>query len=817
MSSQESTAALLPSRPASAPADAPSKGRGRAKKRRRRVHKPGPPTRLGWLGSGLSASNDAEQHGGGGGGGGENNMKDGVGSNGGSQSSGELLTPRPASAGEAVDLTGDGKGGSDVQDSPTATAPSNNGGREKAGGTADGTQSRKQGEWACRRCTLQNPGDAACEACGARKESARKHGETRGGEGGSSDEKGTRSSNDGRGRKPSKKSGSKNGDKGALRKWASSSQSQSQSQSTSRRSASSRSSGRRSASSGASKKRARGSGSSEMWIDKHAPRTSKELCVAPKKVEEVRQFLSSHVEYVQSRREGRGEATSSGAQPKNPWDEPDRGTVAPQCKLMVLVGSPGVGKSAMVRALAHEMRVEILTWDDAHAEFNAHHHHGGEYIPYQSQLSSFEEFLARGGAGMESLAVGGAGDTSSDSGRKRARGTDSRCEGSVILIEEVPNLYSAEAVQSFQNIMERHVRRTQTPTVLIFSDVREGKHKPEDLERLVPPGVLYSEAVHVLQIQPVTKAKMKKCLGGIAKAEGIRGSLSPEFYEEAHLSSGGDVRHAIFAMQFRCSARDSGGGGPGNSKDAKKDAKLSTFHALGKLLYAKRKRVVQYDSDLESVAAAPIPKSKWDDGRGPLEFVPEEVLDQVDMGVGSAISFLSYHCPDFFTDVTDLSRSLDHFSDAAAFLDRFGQDDGPFPTRYASCLGGRAVADGNKHPAPPQFRQFSAPKLFAVLKKNRENEARIGQLRKRLSVGGGAQTSMHDNVGSAQQFVTDSLPYMRAVIPQEVDYALANLHSYAKDSNGRAPADSQPAAEEENNVLLEDDLVDDDDDDDDGW
>lgn len=47
-----------------------------------------------------------------------------------------------------------------------------------------------------------------------------------------------------------------------------------------------------------------------------------------------------------------------------------------------------------------------------------------------------------------------------------------------------------------------------------------------------------------------------------------------------------------------------------------------------------------------------------------------------------------------------------------------------------------------------------------------------------------------------------------------MDYALANLHSYAKDSNGRAPADSQPAVEEENNVLLEDDLVDDDDD---GW
>ena len=101
--------------------------------------------------------------------------------------------------------------------------------------------------------------------------------------------------------------------------------------------------------------------------------------------------------------------------------------------------------------------------------------------------------------------------------------------------------------------------------------------------------------------------------------------------------------------------------------------------------------------------------------------------------------------------------------------------DGPFPTQYAACIGGRAVADGNKHPAPSQFRQFTAPKVFSVMKKNRENEIKIEQLRKRLSTtmggrgssgSGKEKTSIHDNIGSAQQFVTDSLPYMRTVIPQ---------------------------------------------------
>ena len=44
----------------------------------------------------------------------------------------------------------------------------------------------------------------------------------------------------------------------------------------------------------------------------------------------------------------------------------------------------------------------------------------------------------------------------------------------------------------------------------------------------------------------------------------------------------------------------------------------------------------------------------------------------------------------------------------------------------------------------------------------------------------------------------------------DVNYALANLHSYGNDASGQANNETQ-ALEEENLVLLEDDLVDDDD------
>jgi len=46
----------------------------------------------------------------------------------------------------------------------------------------------------------------------------------------------------------------------------------------------------------------------------------------------------------------------------------------------------------------------------------------------------------------------------------------------------------------------------------------------------------------------------------------------------------------------------------------------------------------------------------------------------------------------------------------------------------------------------------------------------------------------------------------------DVNYALANLHSYANNARGQALA-NEPVLEEENVVLLEDDLVEDDDDD----
>lgn len=690
--------------------------------------------------------------------------------------------------------------------------------------------------------------------------------------------------------------------------------------------------------------------SNQMWIDKYAPKTSLEVCMAPKKVDEIKSFLMSYIINNSEIRKQRQRTNTTSQQKKQqqcytkgdcvnytnangevyactilavdiddsmePYytiqldDDnkhgnggirekqtdnahlssvlPDNSAAAAaasssysspssilQTKLLILAGSPGIGKSATIHALANEMSIEVLTWEDAHVEYSNNNNHndgrgeGDYFIPYQSQLNSFEEFLSQSGAGVRSLEFVLDDDNDISSKRKSTNNSNNKNKnyvGSLILIEEIPNLYNSEVEQTFRTIIEKHVHQTQIPTIYIYSDVNEGKVDPKELERLFSPQLLYdsnNKLINILQIQPVTRSKMKKCLQSIVKSEGLekQRKVPISFYDETHLSSGGDIRHAIFDMQFRFTSLTTTTMTKPNgscSSSTKKDTKLSAFHALGKLLYAKRKVRQQQSSSSQSSSllstgwdsdedvtectsmltttatssnlSTSAALKSWYDGRGPLEFIPEDILLQTDMGISSAITFLSFHSPDFFTDITELCTSHELLSDTALFIDRLydggggsGDGGGPFPMDYAACIGSRAVAHANIHPAPSRFRQFTAPKVFSVMKKNRENENKIKQLRKRLSAvssssscGGNDDSSNHDrgskasireNIGSATQFVTNSLPYIRIVIPQDVNFALTSLHSYAKTFDQSASLSLPSTVVEENRVLLEDDLV----------
>lgn len=285
--------------------------------------------------------------------------------------------------------------------------------------------------------------------------------------------------------------------------------------------------------------------------------------------------------------------------------------------------------------------------------------------------------------------------------------------------------------------MSHVIAMTQVPIVFIFSDVYEGKYKPEDLERILHRNVLYSPLVQIIEINPVTKQSMKKCIDSILQVE-FGGESTREFFvsskskrkskslsipmidstwiDEIHSNTGGDLRQVIMTLQFLFSTlktkiydtnnnnnkttkkihgrfleKDKQQRGGMNLENHTRDITLSSFHALGKLLYAKRKIVTPASTTTHSTTAISSSSSQRVIGRSivvpstssfslndsagmnvnlPLDFDPERVMEGSSMGLFGALSFLGYHSPDFFTDITELSEAFDSFSDAAFFMDK---------------------------------------------------------------------------------------------------------------------------------------------------
>jgi len=539
-----------------------SSGIEKKKKRRRIVKKHrnlhggsaavAPPGRLGWLGEGLSI-NDEQQFDNNfngsqssGGGLGNNNKHNDSFINGSQSSSERLLTPRP-----------------DDDNDTKISGMSKNNGSGAVDLTADDSDDcnniKNSSSWTCRKCTLVNSVTVSvCDACNTRRESTRssnskrctnnneiesddellggydgdesqaigknKHKRLKKGSGSSNtttsqktDDTAVATKKDQKKKKKKKKSNSSssnnsnNGKKyqSTLLSEHFSTQTNNNNKHKMKKSKPTTYKQHSFKNNSLSKSTAKTT-NTEMWIDKHAPQTIKELCVAPKKIEEVRQFLNSHVEYTtyQRRRTNHNKQHHQSTVVVNPWDIPTNPS-QPTTKLQILVGSPGIGKSTLLSVLATELNIEVLRWNDIHVDYNMN---GGEYgmgsrgrdnggggghLPYQSQLSSFEEFLNSGSVGITSLDIGGDNTSSlklsSSAEKKKRKGSSSSGKnseeyaGSLILVEEVsflsrfmcipsllcfvlkqhmpntthtllkilktPNLYNDEAAQSFRRVI----------------------------------------------------------------------------------------------------------------------------------------------------------------------------------------------------------------------------------------------------------------------------------------------------------------------------------------------------------------------------
>lgn len=457
---------------------------------------------------------------------------------------------------------------------------------------------------------------------------------------------------------------------------------------------------------------------SSMWTEKHAPRIATDLCVQPKKIQEVREWMIQSYHSIHN--------------------ESAYGVCS---KLLVLTGGPGVGKSTMCRVLAKELGINIVQWNETqNATITTYTQQQHRHTHTQSQLSSFSDFLYSASS-FQTL---------------KLSSSENITEKTLLLIEEIPNIHHEENEMRLRSMMTEYLSRALYPAVFIFSDGAEGQVNATSLEKIIDPIVLYSQKVKIIQVNPATKAKMKKACERIAKREDTK--LPDIFLEKIDRANNGDMRSASLALQFtligtkRRKTKEKYGG-------LTRDTRLSPFHALGRLLYAKRENI-------HSKSSMILKRSIY---RSPLSFDPEEALDNSDMSIENCIEFLGFHAPSFFTDEMELSNAFSWFSDAATLLDRKFetgniQSDTIFPHEYAKSLSSRAVAYSNRNPAPNTFRSFCAPKTFEIRRTKSDNVVKIQKLWSQLSQNRRRSFSSTHCCFSSSEFLSD-ISYLSIILP----------------------------------------------------
>ncbi|KDO33600.1 hypothetical protein SPRG_19230 [Saprolegnia parasitica CBS 223.65] len=173
--------------------------------------------------------------------------------------------------------------------------------------------------------------------------------------------------------------------------------------------------------------------SEQLWNDKYTPVTMDELCVHPKKVQEVVAWLQLHAV--------------------------ERTTIESQ-RLLFLCGPPGVGKSTIIRSAATSLGLDVKQWKDTSGVRPL-----GASSRHSPLIEDFASFLERSQR-YASLAFVGA----------------SPPQQHIILVEEWP-AFQDQHRHEVQRLLQHRLdaRDHRYPIVIIYSDVHETKVTPASL------------------------------------------------------------------------------------------------------------------------------------------------------------------------------------------------------------------------------------------------------------------------------------------------------------------------------------------------
>ncbi|KAI0634894.1 Rad17-domain-containing protein [Trametes polyzona] len=357
-------------------------------------------------------------------------------------------------------------------------------------------------------------------------------------------------------------------------------------------------------------------GNDSLWVDRYEPLTEIDLAVHKRKLQDVRQWLI--------------EAADGGPS----------GKLKKYRRILVLTGPAGTAKTATVRVLSRELGYEILEWRNSMDE---HFSYGSDPtstqltgLEYEGLSEKFQAFLARASSCRPIFSSPPRATPSSQSsvfsqlppsGSSSTIGTSSPPKRQLILLEDLPNILHPATQASFHASLEAFASSPDAgvaPLVIIISDAGLRGENPEeegsrwrsrskeamDVRNVLSPSLLHSPYVTQISFNPIASTYMRNALKTLldrhfssASAPGAR--PTKDVLDVIVESSNGDIRSAVMALQFACTADSSVRRTTKGSKKAargqgpsarvmleavtRREQSLALFHLLGKLMYNKRK------------------------------------------------------------------------------------------------------------------------------------------------------------------------------------------------------------------------------------
>ncbi|KAF1803566.1 Rad17 cell cycle checkpoint protein-domain-containing protein [Mucor lusitanicus] len=330
---------------------------------------------------------------------------------------------------------------------------------------------------------------------------------------------------------------------------------------------------------------------SYLWADQYEPKSMADVCVRGDKVREL---------------QGAIESSAIGSRQGH-------------YKLLLLSGQSGIGKSTLVRLLCKSMNYDILEWINP----------SNDYDPTDSHthtMTLFSRFL-----------------------------TSSILRGSqrqIIFVDDMPDITTDDIKRQLHSIL-KHIVYSPAKFLLIMVatdawmeslSYRDYDSKLNRSIDIIPAELNTDLRVKHIKFNPVNKTNMNKVLKNILSQE--HANVPKDRLDDIIEKSDGDIRAAINTLQFDTihsrkarkvpSKKKSGDKPPFDDKTGP----LTLFHAVGKVLYAKR------------------------NPNGTYESKPEHILAKCPVDNDTFITYLHQNYSEFFDDMESCTTLLNYLSDA---------------------------------------------------------------------------------------------------------------------------------------------------------